>query len=322
MVSLAKCSIVEPKSFTVIASPGSTPVYRSNGTSFLGYRIAEEGVIGFTAELSQDTPLSPGGRIMFDRVLHNYGLRYVDLHGYFRCPDDNLYAFSLSTQTPSDAGADVWSVTRLMFDREAVIDCPVTNYNPEPESGTASVTTVLQCRNGRDLYVEAVQSYTHVQNLYAADRTSFSGVRICAENTCSNYTAFSTVLAQNFTSDESANTNVQFSRIITNSGNAYDNATGAFICPDNDAYYITWSATVTNCADCSVDLYFGGRLYKRNFVTYSSSSVFRTSGTSTMSAIIPCVEGRNVTVEVADFGSSSVLLAGLTTFSGYKIPNQ
>ena len=161
MVSLVECRTSVPTAITVIASPGTspTPTYRADLTSFLGFRLAQpENVVGFVAELSQNIPEYPDRRIVFDRVLANYGGNYDDLHGYFRCPDNGIYSFSLTTNDYDNQGSNNWSVSRIMFNRTLLVQCPSTHMwftSDVTDSGSASVSVVMQCQQGLDVYVES-----------------------------------------------------------------------------------------------------------------------------------------------------------------------
>ena len=77
-----------------------------------------ESAIGFTAELSEDVYLFPGGRIIFDKVVSNIGGKYCDEHGFFEGPDDSIYSFTISACFPEYLDQSL--ITQLVFDRAVV----------------------------------------------------------------------------------------------------------------------------------------------------------------------------------------------------------
>jgi hypothetical protein len=127
MTAILQCTTTPPTAVTVMTVPwsqevGSISRYYSAYTSFSGFGLWN--AIAFTAELSQDQYLFPGRKIMFDRVLSNYGGHYDGVTHVFQCPDDGVYVFSVSTHTRDPATP--WSVSRLMKDWEVVMEGPIT----------------------------------------------------------------------------------------------------------------------------------------------------------------------------------------------------
>ena len=110
-MAVMQCTTTPPTAVTAMAMPWSETnpniVFRTGRTSFSGFRLLPDSP-AFTVELSHDQYLFPGGRIMFDHELADFGDNYDPLNGYFRCPDDGIYVFSVSVHT---ADPDTpWSV--------------------------------------------------------------------------------------------------------------------------------------------------------------------------------------------------------------------
>ena len=112
----------------------------------------------------------PGSRVVLDNVVSNIGDHYWPLHGYFRCPFDGLYVFSVTTHTPYPLlESEQCSSSRLMYDGEVVVYGPLTYVATSThDSGSASITVVLECQQGKDVYVEAHDTYTFLGNAYGA----------------------------------------------------------------------------------------------------------------------------------------------------------
>ena len=101
-----------------------------------------ESAVGFTVELSSDTPLFPGSRFFFDKVITNFGGMYDAEHGYFECPDSGIYSFTVTTHFPESDNQ--WSVSKLIFDGQTIIHGPITYWATEDtDSGLSSVTVVF-----------------------------------------------------------------------------------------------------------------------------------------------------------------------------------
>ena len=216
-------AVVQCSSSPVIVVSGSNPAPTYHSYSFFsGYHLAPvESAVGFTVELSTDTYIFPGGRIFFDKVISNFGGQYNIQHGYFKCPDSGIYAFTISASFPEFENQ--WSVSKLVFDGETVLQGPITHWATEADdSGSSSVTAVLQCQQGKDVYVEPKEAYTFPYNVYGARLTSFSGARLCSTD-CDDYVSFSAILSHNVTSPTGT---VIFDHIIINQGTAYNPADG------------------------------------------------------------------------------------------------
>ena len=199
MTAVIQCRCNPLAAVTVVSGTSPAPLYYGElYSAFSGYRLAPvESAVGFTVALSNDTHLFPGGRILFDKVISNFGRYYDDQHGYFRCPDNGIYTFTTSASFP--VFQNQWSVSKLVFDRETILQGPITYWAaPAADSGSSSVTAILQCQNGKDVYVEAKEAYIFPYNVYGERLTSFTGVRLCSTD-CDDYVAFSAVLSHNVT---------------------------------------------------------------------------------------------------------------------------
>ena len=318
MITVLQCRLEPISAVTVVSRVNPAPTFQGYYSTFSGYRLSSiEAAIGFTAELSQDVYLFPGGRIFFDKVVSNIGGKYHDEHGFFECPDDSIYSFTISAHCPEYPNQ--WSVTQLVFDREVVMQGPITYWSTTSEdSGSSSVAALLHCQQGKAVYVEAKDSYTFPYNVYGAGLTTFSGARLCSTE-CDDYVAFSAILRQNLTDLWE---DIVFDKVLVNQGSDYNPSTGVFTCPDDKLYLFTWCVTSTYAAT-TINLYLNSTYTKANFLTYTgtSSPYSRTSGTGCQSTVIKCVMGTTVTVRSSS-SYNRVLLADYTNFSGYRIPGQ
>ena len=317
MTAIVQCSSAPLAAVAVLSGINPGPTYFGSGYStFSGYRLAPiESAVGFTAELSFDQLLVPGNKIVFNIVISNFGDNYNAQHGYFRCHDSSIYGFTISAHFPEYDNQ--WSVSKLVFDGETVLHGPITYWATEAvDSGSSSVTAILQCEQGKDVYVEAKEAYTFPHNVYGAGLTSFTGARLCSTD-CDDYVAFSAVLAQNVTSSGT----VVYDHVLINQGGAYNPSNGIFTCPDDKLYFFTWSGTMI-LGDSNVNLYYNSTFVKYNSMQYTDSAADSrgTSGTSSQSTIIRCSAG--ITLYLLKTDSSRLLLADYSVFSGYRIPGQ
>ena len=324
MVSLVQCRTSVPTAVTVIAAQETVPDtwLRAGLNSFSGFRLSRaENTIGFTAELSSDVPIYPGGRIVFDQDIYNFGNHYERQHGYFRCPDHSIYSFTVTTHSPQTTTHQYqWSTSRIIFANDTdrfVYYGPMTFASTSSHSSdSASISIVLQCREGWDVYVQSAETYEFGTNIYGAALTSFTGFRLC-EN-CSNYVAFSAVLSSNVTSDGQ----VVFGDVITNHGSAYNPSSGNFTCPDDNYYLFSWSGTCMNY--CNLDLHQDLTQTKLSHIARTNSYADErgATGTDSMSTVVKCSTGSFVWINASPLSTSRILLAHYTSFSGYKIPGQ
>ena len=211
-------------------------------TSFAGFKLANSSsdVVAFSAVMSRNSSYFDGTIIVYGEELVNYGGHFRPRYGAFFCPDNGLYVFSVAHSTPYLNSLSTWATSRLMYNGNVATNGPMTYraassfYN----SGTASMTTVLQCEPGMDVYTEAAQSHTFVYNNYEENLSTFTGFRI---NTVDSPYGFTAVLNNNFTTG-SSEPRIPFNRVVTNAGGAFDGSTGEFICPDNRVYAFTITA--------------------------------------------------------------------------------
>ena len=318
MTAVVQCRSAPLAAVAVVSGINPAPTYIGFGYStFSGYRLAPVALaVGFTAELSSGQPLFPGNKIVFDRVISNFGDNYNAQHGYFRCPDSSIYSFTISAHFPEHDNQ--WSVSKLVFDGETVLHGPITvRVTQADDSGSSSVTAIAQCEQGKDVYVEAKEAYTFPYNVYGARLTSFSGARLCSTD-CDDYVAFSAVLSNNVTSTNSI---LIYDHILINQGGAYNQSDGIFTCPDDKLYLFTWSATMISGGSW-VDLHYNSIRTKLNFITHTPyEDSLGTSGTCSQSTIIRCSADDTLYLHLAS-SVSPVLLADYSVFSGYQIPGQ
>ena len=141
MAAVVRCRSSPLTGIAVVSGINPAPTYYGSGFStFSGYRLASvESAVGFTVELSSDRPVFPGSRIMFNRVITNFGGMYDAEHGYFECPDSGIYSFTVTTHFPESDNQ--WSVSKLVFDGQTIIHGPITYWATEDtDSGSSSET--------------------------------------------------------------------------------------------------------------------------------------------------------------------------------------
>ena len=205
-----------------------------------------------------------------------------------------------------------------MFNGDSVLRGPMTYIaTTTHDSGSSSITALVQCQSGKDFYVEAEQSYNFASTLYGAHLTSFSGFRLCSQ--CYNLVAFSAVLTTNVTRNDM---DIPFERELLNMGDAFDPFTGVFSCPDVALYMFQWSAT-SSSGYCSLDLFVNDTRIMQNFMTMQDTSIIDgTSGTASQSAMVWCNPGDTVSLRGNNLSiiNLRILLAEHTTFSGYRLP--
>ena len=293
MLVLAQCQTDPFTIFEVVSGIDPAPTYQNTHSSFSGYRLGPtDVVVGFSAELSQDVNRFLGSRIFFDNVISNFGGWYNSLHGFFQCPDDGLYSFTVSIHILE--GMEQWSVSNLMFDGNVLLHGPITyRATDTTDSGSSSISILHQCEKSKDLYVEATDAYAFPYSTYGANLTTFPGYRICSDD-CADLVAFSAVLSYNVTY---SNLDIPFDNVRLNLGNAYNESSGEFTCPDELLYLFMWSGT-GNRGSISLNLHFDldqiGRLYYTRTEDYDDE--YGTSGTSSKSVILQCSAGSTVTL--------------------------
>ena len=314
----AQCQSNPVAAFTVVSGINPGPTYSGVYSSFSGFRLGSlETAVGFTAELSQDAYLFPGYRIFFDNVISNFGGHFNSVHSYFRCPDDGVYSFTVSTHYPE--GSEQWSVANLMFDKRVLLHGPITyRATADTDSGSSSISTLHVCEKDKDLYVETANAYTFPYSAYGARLTTFSGYQICSDD-CADLVAFSVVLGYNMTSTA---VDIPFEDVRVNLGDTYNSSTGTFTCPDNFLYLFMWSGTGSK-SWIILNLYFDSVIAGRVCNTENLSGDHNgTSGTCSQSIIIRCSAGSVVTLRGAGINSLDFLLGDFSIFSGYRLPGQ
>ena len=319
MISVTQCT--PSTAISIMTVPwseviGTRSVFHADQTMFSGFKLQEQ--TAFTIELSSDVYLFPNSRIQFDQVLSNIGRHYDVVNNRFKCPDEGIYVFSVFIHTTDPSTP--WSVVRLMMENEVVVQGPITYAaTNDYDSGTASVTAVVQCGQDTSVYVEAQNAHDFPYNSYSSKLTSFTGFKLY--NATEGAVAFTTVMSNN-QSIISENQTFTLDNIITNIGNAYNGNLSQFVCPDDNYYLFTWAGTA-NYGGGHIDLYMDDTLVKRLPLTRQlNSDSSGTSGTSSISVMKQCETGSIVKLVGQDVDSSRVYLAGYVYFSGYKIPGQ
>ena len=230
ITTVLPCTTSPPTAVSIMSAPwteyeNSVAVYRGEGwTSFSGFRLQTP--IAFTVELSQDQYLTAGSKIRFDRVLYNFGDYYDTINHSFKCPDDGVYVFSISTHTKDPATP--WSVSHLMIQGELVVQGPITYIATSSyDSGSASSNAVLQCTQGFSIYVEAQAAHDFILNSYGSELTAFTGYKLY--DVVEGAFAFMAVMTNNFTISYE-NQPFIYDEIITNVGGAFDASASRFLC--------------------------------------------------------------------------------------------
>eukprot|EP00923_Selenidium_pygospionis_P004489 GHVN01007276.1.p1 GENE.GHVN01007276.1~~GHVN01007276.1.p1 ORF type:complete len:453 (+),score=11.24 GHVN01007276.1:134-1360(+) len=321
MTSVVECTL--GTAVTVVSKPWSETIPGATfhgssmtHTSFSGFKLQTS--IAFTVELSKDLDVFDGGRIMFDDVLYDFGGHYDVILGGFYCPDDGIYVFSLSTHT-SDPTTP-WSVSRLMKDGKVVVLGPITHRATSThDSGSSSISTVVQCEAGKSIYIETQSAHDFPHNSYTSKLTSFTGFKLF-DGSDPTAVAFTAVLGRNHTANADG-LPLPMEQIIINIGGAYDPMQSAFVCPD-DAYYVfTWSVTANSGGSTSHIFFYMDNSFVTSVIPnhQTSDDATGTTGTASTSVIVQCQQASLFQLRVRE-ATGSVLLAGYTHFSGYKVP--
>ena len=315
----SKCTASPPTAVTVINVPWSDTElisqYRQLHTSFSGYKLQSS--IAFTAELSEDSYLIERSRIMFDNVLSNFGGYYDYINGRFQCPDGGVYGFSFSAYTVDPATP--WFASRIMKEGNVIVQGPITyRVTDDYDSGSSSITLVLQCTTDHSIYVETQASHDFLYNSYGATFTSFSGYKLF--DVTPEAVAFTAVKTSNHTTIYDGQPLIS-NTVITSIGDAFDLVYGTFRCPDDDYYLFSWSATANYGGTGSqFDLYMGETHIKHLYLTQQTSDdATGTSGTASVSVIKQCVMGSRFQIR-ARFIHERIVLGNYIMFTGYKIP--
>ena len=322
MMAILQCRTNPPTAVTVMTSPWSQTVPAATyfkESSFAGFRLSLASPIAFTVELSKRRDVISDSRIMFDKVLSNFGEHYDPINGYFRCPDNGIYVFSISAHTTDPSTP--WSVSRLMKQREVVIYGPITYIaTSQYDSGTSSTTAVVQCTTGHSIYVETQVAYSFIYNSYAEELTAFTGFKLY--DSTEDTIAFTAVMTSNHTSTIAGQPFI-FDNPILNLGDAFNPVSSVFTCPDDDYYLFSYTITADHGTDDgTVDLYMDTTFINEVHVNNQySDDVLGTSGTSTASVIKKCTPGSVYQVR-GRYANARVFLADYTLFSGYKIPGE
>ena len=181
--SIVQCTTSPPSAVTVgiTAWSQSDPVTRLKApySSFSGFKLAGEGddAVYFSAYTSEDFSAFPGTKIQYDSTVYNVGNSYYRGYGAFVCPDDGLYVFTVTSDAPYLISTR-WSNSQLMMNGNMLTEGPMTfrtGATGAPDSGTASMTTVVQCQEGLDVYVESKKAHTYDYNTFGAERSTFTG---------------------------------------------------------------------------------------------------------------------------------------------------
>ena len=323
MTAVLQCSTSPPTAITVVTVPyseelGMNSVYHFL-SSFSGFQLNT--TIAFTVKLSHDQYLFEGSRIRFGDIISNFGIHYDDTNHRFRCPDNGVYSFSVSTHT-SDPSTP-WSVARMVLEKEVILLGPMTFIaTNEYDSGSASTTAIVQCTEDFSVYVEAQASNDFPHNSYSASLTSFTGFKLY--DVIEGAVAFTVIATQNQTIT-TANQKILFDKVVTNIGNAFDEAQSHFLCPDNDYYLFTWGSAATyEGGHTNIELLQDDSRVSILYLTPTSgeSDITHTSGSSSKSVITQCSATSKFTISGSNVNDNRVYLAHYTTFSGYKVPGQ
>ena len=318
MVAILQCTTSPPTAISVMTESWSdthdAATFHREATSFSGFRLSHSKA--FTVELSSDKNLPDGSRIMFDKVLSNFGGFYDVVNGRFLCSDNGIYVFSVSTQTTNPAFS--WSVSRLMRHGSVVVQGPITyRATDEYDSGSSSISVVLHCNIGDSIYVEAQAAHDFPINSYAPTLTSFTGFKLY--DATSDEVAFTAVMTNNQTDIEDP---LRLDKVITNIGDYFDPTLWSFICPDDDYYLFTWNVAAipgnSESGCCHVGLFMDSTKLQRIHLTRQTlDDITGTSGSCSISHVTQCVTGSKIYIK----GDSALLYLGnYTMLTGYKIP--
>ena len=183
---------------------------------------------------------------------------------FFECPDDSIYSFTISAHFPEYSNQ--WSVTQLVFDREVVMQGPITYWSNNVRSQWFIICGQLSfiASKAKLSMWEAKDSYTFPYNVYGAGLTTFLWCKDSVSTECDDYVAFSAILTQNLTDFWE---DIVFDKVLVNQGSDYNPSTGAFTSPDDKLYLFTWCVTSTY-AGTTVRLYLNSTFTKAHYMTF------------------------------------------------------
>ena len=128
-------------------------------------------------EMQEKWDRPPGGHVVFSNVVTNHGSAYNPTSGNFTCPDDDYYLFSWSgtCMWGCDLDLHIGESTETYIKRSYIGRRP-DSADGTGTSGTSSMSTVVKCSTGSNVWLRLTQTST--SNPILAHYTSFSGYRI------------------------------------------------------------------------------------------------------------------------------------------------
>ena len=234
---------------------GTATKFIARHTSISGFQLNQDdsddenitysmGAVAFSADLSANYRVFHHQIIKFDNVMLNKGNAYFKDNGVFLCPDDAIYYFSWSTQSLADSR---FVRSRLVMNGVEVRYGPRAQPTASTDSGTSTLSTILQCEPGAGIWVEAVETSSEHEMEYMAPYTSFTGFKLAAAQEITTEGDFRADPFVGFSVELSADTNIgheqtiRFDRIRANYGGLYQPDSGVFFCVNEGIYIFEMS---------------------------------------------------------------------------------
>ncbi|XP_033753759.1 collagen alpha-2(VIII) chain-like [Pecten maximus] len=108
---------------------------------------------------------------------------------------------------------------------------------------------------------------------------------------------------------------IKYDHVVTNAGNGYSPVTGAFTCPEDGVYVITWTTAMANQGCIQTHLKKNGVSVGYSFIAYQSNYPDMGSQTS----VLVLSRGDVLTVKIESKTSGPALYATYTSFSGFLL---
>ena len=294
--------------------------YSAGNSSFTGFRIShfigEE--VAFMAETREDISIFPGHPINFKNRLLDTGDNFHPIFGYFRCPDNAVYAFSWSLQAKGmfKGEASLYKEYVQVFKGPGTNKLHQSSY-PTPNSGTARSHAIIQCSQGDDIYIMNEEPDVNKEDYTELEKTltSFSGYKIGIE---SNVIAFSAILEE----DQLVvvDTIIKYNNATLNTGGHYRPTIGSFMCPNNNFFVFMWTLQLSSHFSVYIHLVKDGVEVKAGpATTYCGHG---TGGTASMSAVVQCTVDAAISVQVEHnkyHAMNPYFAGGYNYFSGFEL---
>ncbi|XP_048238284.1 complement C1q tumor necrosis factor-related protein 4-like [Haliotis rufescens] len=261
--------------------------------------------VAFSAGLSHHQSLTGGQTVVYNRIITNVGNAYNPATGVFTCPISGAYVFQYHAMSRQDSTLYLELYLNDKYISSAY-GHTITDYASGSNSG------ILELNKGDAVSVKAAAGYQ--TDLYGQVYEVYSTFS-AAQDVSQFETAFSAGLTTHLTLQAGAT--VIYDKVFTNIGNAYDNKTGVFTCPQTGIYVFQYHGLSMSDDTLWLELY-----HNYNYVSSAyahTDSDFASAGNS---VILHLFKGDTVMVNAEQDQESN--LYGVSdevycTFSGYLI---